>query len=68
MNLEHYFTNPGVTSVNREVSHAYMIPFPYTGENRYIDILKRSRTPYYQSLNGGWTFGFFRNAGREVAY
>ncbi len=61
MNLEHYFTNPGVTSVNREVSHAYMIPFPYTGENRYIDILKRSRTPYYQSLNGGWKFGFFRN-------
>ncbi len=61
MNLENYFNNPGITSLNREADHAYMIPFADTGAKERIDILKRSQTPYYQSLNGGWKFGFFAN-------
>lgn len=61
MNLENYFNNPGMISLNREADHAYMIPFARTEQPEQLDILKRSRSPYYQSLNGGWRFGFYPN-------
>lgn len=58
--IENYYENPGITHINREPPRAYYIPFDRSAppENLTLANLKRGRSPYYASLNGGWRFDY----------
>jgi len=64
MDLKNYYQDPTVTYINKEPSRAYYIPFKKgaipASPGRPTN-LKRSKSPYYQTLNGGWKFQYHPN-------
>ncbi|NMO94973.1 glycoside hydrolase family 2 TIM barrel-domain containing protein [Paenibacillus lemnae] len=55
LSIEKYWEDPNLLHVNREPARAYYIP--------YADLdsaasRKRSRSPFYQALNGNWKFRY----------
>ncbi|MCJ8014054.1 DUF4981 domain-containing protein [Paenibacillus sp. KQZ6P-2] len=58
LSLEKYWENTQTLQVNRQQPRAYYIP--------YADAVsaktgKRSRSPFYRTLNGGWKFKYYSN-------
>lgn len=58
--LERYWEDPHIVAENREKARAYYIPFQSGTLPKELALinLKRSRSPFYQTLNGGWQFKF----------
>ncbi|OBQ54230.1 hypothetical protein VQ01_12340 [Tamlana sp. s12] len=50
--------NPETFSINKEEAHAYFISY----NNAAAAIEDSLKTPYYQSLNGEWSFNWSKNA------
>ncbi|MCU6791627.1 DUF4981 domain-containing protein [Paenibacillus sp. WQ 127069] len=55
IHLNKYWEDLNVLQVNREASRAYYIP--YQDEQSALS-QKRGRSPFYQTLNGGWKFKY----------
>ncbi|WP_028588824.1 glycoside hydrolase family 2 TIM barrel-domain containing protein [Paenibacillus massiliensis] len=53
--IEPYWENPNILQVNREPARAAFIPY-----DNQADAISRKRgfSPYYQSLNGSWSFSY----------
>ncbi|WP_040950176.1 glycoside hydrolase family 2 TIM barrel-domain containing protein [Gorillibacterium massiliense] len=47
--------NPGILHENREPARAYYVPY---GDAAAASEGKRGRSPYYQTLNGSWSFRY----------
>jgi beta-galactosidase/beta-glucuronidase len=59
------YENPAVTHINRLPPRAWYIPFAAGSlpDPRELSLhnLKRGASPYYESLNGGWKFAYFKS-------
>ncbi|MED5019839.1 glycoside hydrolase family 2 TIM barrel-domain containing protein [Paenibacillus chibensis] len=56
LNLERYWENPHILEVNRQEPRAYYIPY---ADAASAMAGKRSRSPFYRTLNGGWKFKYY---------
>ncbi|WP_248926902.1 glycoside hydrolase family 2 TIM barrel-domain containing protein [Paenibacillus hamazuiensis] len=54
--VDKYWENPNLLQVNREKPRAYYIPY---ADAASADSRKRSRSPFYRTLNGTWKFRYF---------
>ena len=61
----HDWENPAVSQINREVQHAYFIPFASVDQARAND---KWASPYIQSLNGKWQFHLSHNPYERPAW
>jgi len=60
MDLKNYYQDPSITQIGRLHPRAYYIPFKKGAipvSKKPVN-LKRSASPYYQSLNGTWQFQY----------
>lgn len=58
MLLQNYFEDPQVMSVNTLPRRSYFIPYESQEAAQELD---RSKSTYYESLNGDWDFKYFEN-------
>ncbi|MGN7360226.1 glycoside hydrolase family 2 TIM barrel-domain containing protein [Paenibacillus sp. SAF-054] len=56
LSLERYWENTQILEVNREQPRAYYIPY---ADAESAKSGKRSRSPFYRTLNGGWKFKYY---------
>ncbi|WP_281890596.1 glycoside hydrolase family 2 TIM barrel-domain containing protein [Paenibacillus sp. YYML68] len=54
--IQKYWEDLNVLHVNREAPRAYYIPY---ADGEAAQSRKRSRSPYYQTLNGQWKFSYY---------
>lgn len=58
LELEKYWENTQTLEVNREQPRAYYIPY---ADAESAKSGKRSRSPFYRTLNGGWKFKYYNS-------
>jgi beta-galactosidase len=56
VSIEKYWENPGILHINREPARAFYIPY---ADSASAQLRKRSRSPFYRTLNGNWKFRYY---------